>query len=160
MAEENVVGAPVSDAKPFVQVACICEKVLIEQDNVASLIRIVDTSTIELPTNPPPGVGILMDLTVFVSLKSGDVVGESEVGLRLIAPDNVEHPVRMWPVEFRGNESGVNLRIALALQGPKLGLYWLDVLWKEEVLTRIPFRLKSKPGESTDVAAPTETVMH
>jgi hypothetical protein len=67
----------------------------------------------------------------------------------------------MWPVEFLGGERGVNLKIVFTLQAPKFGLYWFDVLWRDEVLTRIPFRLKSKSIEPTDdVAAPNETVMH
>jgi hypothetical protein len=151
----------VSNEKPFVQVACVCEKVLIEPDNVPSLIRIVDTYTLELPGKPlPPGVKLQTDLTAFVSLKSGDVIGDFEVGLRLNAPDGKDHPVRMWPVEFKGGEHGANLKIAFTLQDPKIGLYWFDVLWGSDVLTRIPFRLKSKALEPTgDVVAPNETVM-
>ena len=149
-----------STPKPFVQIACVCEKVLIEPDNVPSLIRVVDTYMLELPaTDPPLGIKIAASLTAFISLKSGDVIGDFEVGLRLNAPDGKEHPTRTWPAEFRGAENGVNMKIAFTLQDVKFGLYWFDVLWGDEVLTRIPFRLKPTPSESTDaVAAPNETV--
>jgi hypothetical protein len=150
----------VPNPKPWVQIACVCEKVLIEPDNVASLIRIVDTYLIDTPPPElPTDFKVGMELTAFISLKSGDVVGESEIGLRLITPDDDQHPFRMWPVEFRGGESGVNLKIGFGLATPKFGLYWFDVLWKDEVLTRIPFRLKPKPAESTaPVVVPNETV--
>jgi hypothetical protein len=152
---------PASNSKPFVQIACVCEKVLIEPDNVASLIRVVDTYALALPTPElPAGVQIAF-LIAFISLKSGDVVGEFEVGLRLNHPDGKDYPIRRWPVEFRGGESGVNLKIAFSLPDAKFGLYWFDVLWGDEVLTRIPFRLKAASTESTaSEAAPTETTTH
>src|SRR5579864_8060334 len=157
--------APVTSAKPFVQVACICERVLVEPDNVASLIRIVDTYSVQIPSAPPPtGIPVVVPLTAFISLTSGNIIGDFEVGLRLHPPDNngKEQPVRRWPVEFRGGEHGTNLKIAFILQDPKSGLYWFDVLWGDDVLTRIPFRLKSDPAvEPTgEAAAPNETVTH
>src|SRR5258708_6475787 len=114
-----------SAPKPFVQAACICEKVLVEPDNVASLIRVVDTYFIEMP---PANIKAALDLTLFVSLKSGDVVGEYEIGLRLISPDKKDQPVRRWPVEFLGGEAGVNVKVAFIMPTPEFGLYWFDVL--------------------------------
>lgn len=147
-----------SSPKPFVQVACICEKVLIEPDNVVSLIRIVDTMSvgiraigpgdlqIEVPKDAP---SLGLPMTAFVMLKSGDVIGEHEIGMRLNRPDKGPSPVRKWPVVFSGGEHGANLRIQFTLPSAEPGLYWFDVLWGDEVLTRIPFRLKSTSGEST-----------
>jgi hypothetical protein len=66
-----------ANPKPFVQAACICEKVLVEPDKVASLIRVVDTYFLELAN--PPNVEARLDLTIFVSLKSGDVTGYGRV---------------------------------------------------------------------------------
>jgi hypothetical protein len=147
-------------AKPYVQVACVCEKVLIEPDNVASLIRIVDTFFLNLPA-PQADFKAAVELTAFIALKSGDVVGEFEVGLRLTNPDGVYLPTRRWQTEFRGGEAGVNLKIAFSLPEYKLGLYWFDVLWGDEILTRIPFRLRVNPSQSTDDAVEsTETVTH
>ena len=153
---------PTPDAKPLVQIACICERVLIEPDNVASLIRVVDTYNLTtLPEPLPPGVVLQTDLTAFISLKSGDVVGDFEVGLRLRSPDGKDSPIRMWKTEFLGGEQGVNMKIAFTLKDPKFGLYWFDVLWGDDVLTRIPFRLKSIPLESkADEVAPIETATH
>jgi len=159
MEEKDIVGKPMPDAKPLVQIACIAEKVLIEPDNVASLIRVVDTYNLPaLPEAPAPGVLFQTELTAFISLKSGDVVGEFEVGLRLRNPDGKDSPIRMWKTEFLGGEQGVNMKIAFTLTAPKFGFYWFDVLWGHEVLTRIPFRLKSIPQESkTDAVVPSET---
>jgi hypothetical protein len=153
-------AASVTGPKPFVQIACVCEKVLIEPDNVPSLIRVVDTYLLNMPPELPTDLKVGMELTAFISLKSGDVIGESEIGLRLVTPDEAETALRMWPVEFGGGEHGVNLKIGFGLEKPQFGLYWFDVLWKDEVLTRIPFRLKPRPVEPTvPLDAPTETMM-
>ena len=150
-----------ANPKPFVQVACICEKVLVEPDKVASLIRVVDTYFIELPKDPlPSNCAAVLDLTVFVSLKSGDVTGEHKIGLRLVSPDNKSQPAKEWPAEFLGGEAGVSLKVAFSMGKVTFGLYWFDVLWEGEVLTRIPFRLKAKDSESTDaLVAPIETTI-
>jgi hypothetical protein len=157
MVEEAIIVTTVTNPKPFVQAACICEKVLIEPDNVASLIRIVDTLT--LPDRLPPDTLIAPILILFVSLKSGDVVGEHEVGLQLNSPDGKASPRRKWPVVFSGGEHGANLKFEFGLQPPQVGLYWFDVLWDEDVLTRVPFRLKSTGEPSAQLAAPNETSM-
>lgn len=150
-----------SRPRPHIQIACVCEKVLMETDSVLSVIRVVDTYTLET-SELPTGYKGAAELTAVVSLKSGDVVGEHEVGLRLVPPDGADRPVQRWPVEFRGGEHGVNLTIKFTLLEPKIGLYWFDVLWADEVLTRIPFRMKLKnQTESTaSEAAPRETTTH
>lgn len=145
----------------MVQIACICEKVLVEPDNVATLVRVVDTFTLSAPPEvPPPGMPNAVPLTIFVSLKSGEVVGDFEVGLRLNSPDGDAQPLGKWAVEFRGGEHGANLRIDFGLANPQGGLYWFDVLWGEEILTRVPLRLRtSTTSESTaDVVPPSETM--
>lgn len=147
--------------KPFVQLACVCEKALVEPDNVASLIRVVDTYTVDPPAvELPPNVGVALPLTVVVSLKSGDVVGEHGVGLRLVNPNGDASTVGQWALIFNGGEHGVNIQIAFSLHSPTYGLYWFDVLWGDELLSRIPLRVK--PRTSEPAAGPvesTETVM-
>lgn len=140
------------------QVACICEKVLREPDSVPSLIRIVDTYMVEpLPAELPPSVKPALPLTIFVGLKSGEVLGEHTIGLRLTKPDGSLGPIREWPMMFeRGEgEHGVNLQIGFALQVEDFGVYWFDVLWAGEVLTRIPLRVKLKTSEAS--VEPNET---
>jgi hypothetical protein len=129
--------------------------VLVEPDNVATLVRVVDTYT--LPDVLPPG--IQFPLTIFVSLKSGEVVGDFEVGLRLNSPEGKDQPVGRWPVEFRGGEHGANLRIDFGLANPQSGLYWFDVLWGDEILTRIPLRVRTVTASESTAAAvsPSET---
>lgn len=127
--------------KPLVQVACVCERVLREHDGVASLIRIVDTYTVEpsLAGNP------VLPLTIFLSFKSGDVVGEHTISMRIIKPDGAIGPSRQWPLLFNGGEHGSSLQLGFVLVPQEIGLYWFDVLWTDdEVLARIPLRVQFK----------------
>jgi hypothetical protein len=140
----------IPEPKPLVALACVCERVLVETDNVVSLIRVVDTFTLPLPLNRPMPGATLTSLIVVVALKSGDVVSEHDVGLRLRDPEGHDHPVQKWTMDFRGGEQGVNLAINLAIPNPKIGVHWFDVLWREEVLTRIPFRVQLTVSERED----------
>jgi hypothetical protein len=134
------------NTKPYVAVACVCEKAIVEPDNVTSLIRIVDTFYVQIPAAPlPPGVGGVVSLTVFVSIKSGDVTGEHEVSLVLRQPTGKSEQTQKWLVVLTGGEQGANLKVDfnLGLKGETadFGLYWFDVLWGGEVLTSIPLKL-------------------
>jgi len=137
------------NTKPYVAAACLCEKVLIEQDGVASLIRIIDTMYLEpQPVDPKSRLPFALKFQVFVSVKSGDLEGEYEIGLLLRGPGDEMRSTHRWPVVFaQSPESGANLRIDFNLAGkepgalPALGLYWFDVLWGDEVLTSVPLRL-------------------
>lgn len=141
-----IVYADMANTKPYVAVACVCEKVLLESDGVASLIRVVDTYHLQMPeTAPelPTNVKAVVELTAFVSVKSGDVIGQHEIGLVLRMPDGKSTPRQKWPVVLNGGEHGANLKMDFRLpQPPQLGLYWFDVLWADDILTSIPFRLK------------------
>lgn len=139
-------------AKPWVQFACICEKALREPDNVPSLIRIVDTYYIDpFPTEELPSelAEWALPLTIAVSLKSGDVTGAHELTLRLVRPSGAPVVIRKWPVEFKGDEAGVNLLMSFALNKPEFGLHWFEVVWGEELLARIPLRVKPRVPEAS-----------
>jgi hypothetical protein len=137
-----------ANAKPHVAVACVCEKVLIEPDNVVSVIRIVDTFYLQIPEgfSAVPSRPLGVALTAFVSVKAGDVTGQHEIGLVLRQPNGKKGDPKKWPIVMNQPEEGANLKIDFILTGndgapPELGLYWFDVLWGEEVLSSIPFKL-------------------
>lgn len=124
--------------KPLVAVACLCEKVLREEDGVLSAIRVVDTYFI--PQTAPAGAAV--SLTALICLKSGDVEGKSEISFRLTAPDGKEVGAPpTYPILLEGREHGANLIVQLGLPAANLGHYMLDVLWNGEPLVGIPFKL-------------------
>ena len=147
--------------KPYVQVACVCEKALLESDGVVSLIRVVDTYIMDAPSALPSGVGVAVNLTVVVMLKSGEAVGEHQVEIRLTGPDGISNALGSWAVILNGGEHGANVKIDVGIASNKYGLYWFDVMWGDEPLTRIPLRLKPRAEVTTaEAVAPTETMTH
>lgn len=148
-----------ANAKPYVAVACVCEKVLIEQDNVASVIRIVDTFNLQIPESlsAVPGKPAAVLLTAFISIKAGEATGPHEIALVLRQPNGKRGDPNRFPVVLNKPEDGANLKIDFILAGkegapPEFGLYWFDVLWGEELLTSIPFRLMRAEPTAAAVA--------
>jgi hypothetical protein len=157
------------NTKPFVAAAFICEKVLQEKDEVFSAIRIVDTFTMRVEGQPLPAqpsaetgnlgliAGSLLDLTLLVILKGGDVKGEYKIDIVAHPPDGAQ-PASLpgeWLVAFDGGESGSTLvvRFAMPTAAP-VGLYWFDVIWQGETLTRVPLRLAKGESAETDSTEP------
>lgn len=135
-----------SKPRPLVQVAAICESVIVESDRVASIIRIVDTFYLTLPKELPPGEVGAVQLKAFVSLKSGDVTGEYDVDLVLKTPSGKQAiTTQKWHINLTGSEQGATAQINFTLPVKEFGLYWYEVVWEGEVLTRIPFKLVDGP---------------
>jgi len=136
-----VVSLGMSDtAKPYVCAAFVCEKVLREQDDVPSAIRIVDRFTVNEAA--PPGMTGGVAFTAFVILKSGAVTGRHPVHLRLNYPNGEQKDLPGTDAEFKGDEHGISYTVQIMVEAKQYGLYWFDVVWEgKEVLTRIPFRL-------------------
>jgi hypothetical protein len=129
-----------TNTKPLVQVACICEKVLQEKDNVLSAIRIVDSFTVrELLPAGSAQFESAVDVTVLVALKSGDLVGDYEIRVQLRYPSGRTKDLPPFPMPFKGGHSGSTLTAQLRVEVKEYGLYYFDVIWQDEVLTSIPF---------------------
>ena len=130
--------------KPLVAVACLCERVLREEDGTLSAIRIVDTYRLRT-ADVPPGMTGAVSLTALIGVRSGDVEGKSEITLKLTTPSGRELGApQSYPILLQGGESGANIIVQMALPVTELGLYRLDVTWKDELLTSIPFKLVSQ----------------
>ncbi len=142
-----VVSLDMANTKPFVQVAALCEKILEEQDGVISAIRLVDTFNVSAP---PPGLSPdappVVEVNGLIALKSGDLVGKFTVGLVMentIGERKSLSPEGGWPVVFNGGEHGIQLKLSFNVGVKNFGLCWFDVLFENEVLTRIPLRIRA-----------------
>ena len=133
---------------PYLIVACLCEKVLIEQDGVNSLVRIVDQITHhgsgpDLPEQMPP---VKTELYLVVNLKPGRTKGSHQIVLRLVKPDGTVHSTQQVPVAFHGGEDqGASLNLLLKGEYDLEGLYWFEIYWKQvdegSLLTKVPLRI-------------------
>ncbi len=126
---------------PLVAVACMCEKVLREEDGVLSAIRIVDRFQARV-TGAPEGTVVSVPLTALISLKAGEFEGKAEMTLKLRTPTGkvVDLP-EAFPFLLKGPEQGANLIVQMQLPAKDFGLYGLDVYVNQQILTSIPFKL-------------------
>lgn len=131
------------DTGPYIQTACICEKVLLEQDGVLSAIRIIDRTIVNVPANLPPEAipPLQLSHTLLICLKSGEARGSFSLHLSVEQPSGIRMPEQILPVFLEGEDRGVNLVIPMQLQLQQPGLYWFDLRLEDERLTRIPFRV-------------------
>jgi len=134
----------VDDSFPLVTAALICERVLVEKDEVVSAIRVFDRVLYQVPSPPAqPAVACVF----FVALKRGDtkedafdvrVIVRSPSG-RAVEP-KIEIPMKLqFPT--KDPDAGVNLHIQLVLSPSEEGLYWMELLISDSVRARTPLRL-------------------
>lgn len=134
---------------PFIALAVLCELVLDEKDGVLSVIRIVDTLTINM-SDSPPGLKPAVDITAVLSFKSGSYQGKRLLKIAPTDPTGVKlQPVQSFLAVFEGNERGANFIIKMLMPADKEGVYWFDILLDETFMTRMPLRIKhqQKPPE-------------
>jgi hypothetical protein len=128
---------------PFLSAAVLCEKILRETSDVSSLIRIVDTFTIEGPTKDfPPG---LLDVNIFVCFKSGDANGKKTLRLDLTIPSGKRRRLGSQDVTFdasKGPQGGVTAHIPTLMRLAEEGIYVIDIRLDNKRFTRLPFRVR------------------
>jgi hypothetical protein len=128
---------------PYLQMACFCEKVLIEQDGVLSIIRVIDriivtASGLDSPQEMPVGQ---INFPVVIVLKAGFARGSHTLKLVPTSPSGKTLGETSVAVLFEGEDRGVNVILQVQLPAQEEGLYWFNVMVSDQLLTRIPFRL-------------------
>lgn len=127
--------------RPYLTAALLCEKVLQEVDGSISVIRLADRIGYRLvgtPAGSPEETKPAVQISGLVSLKSGPVTGEHVVKVFVENPIGKRQEIHSLPVTFMGKDHGQNLILNMVLGIEHDGLYWFDVVFDEEVLTRIP----------------------
>lgn len=131
-----------ANSKPFIQAACICENVLFEKDDVASIIRIVDKFDIEIPDNLPPNVPFGFPISMFIRIKLGGLKSGT-MSIQSRRPDGTQGGRQNIPIP-EGDHDGAQFRTAFHVLKPQAGEYWFDVLWENELLTSVPMTVTIK----------------
>jgi Family of unknown function (DUF6941) len=141
----------VPDSGPYLVAALLCERVLQEKDETVSIIRMVDRITLTVPASISPETlpPLPLNLTLFLSFKSGSARGRNTIKLKIESPSGFNLPEQLLPVLFEGEDRGVNLILALNMVVDQEGVYWFDILLEEDRITRIPLRiLYQRVGQS------------
>ena len=126
---------------PYLAAAVFCEKVLQERDGVASLIRIIDRTTVTLGKDAPPDLPVTLEPMLFLSFKSGFAKEKMPVVIRPLSPAGQSLPAVTTDVLFEGDDRGVNLVVQMKLEAKEEGLYWFDVTVEGRLVTRVPYRV-------------------
>jgi len=141
----------IPNSGPYLVAALLCERVIQEKDETVSIIRIVDRITLTVPASIAPETlpPLPLNLTLFLSFKSGSARGRNTIKLKIESPSGFKLPEQLLPVLFEGEDRGVNLILALNMIVDQEGVYWFDILLEEEHITRIPLRiLYQRVGQS------------
>lgn len=128
---------------PWLLAAVFCEKVMFEKDNTATLIRLVDRFTMTAsgaapPVKMPPAN---IKVTAFLYFKAGIARGSFEVTLNAYSPSRKKLATMILPMLLEGEDRGSQMGVELNLQINEDGLYWVDVLLGERLVTRMPLRI-------------------
>jgi len=140
-------------ATPYLSAAFLCEKLLLEKDNVHSAIRLVDIYTVATPVNLPPDAVAQIPLTLFLAFKAPDGPGGSyRVTVRLIAPSGQElkgkEPFPTFSIVLNPDaelgQFGANVILNVALPVKEFGRFAFHVLVDDNEVTRVPFMLRQQ----------------
>jgi hypothetical protein len=146
-----------ANAKPMVQVACICENVLMGGDNIVSLIRIVDKFEAQIPPNLPPGIPAGFPLNIFIRLTFAEIPGEGEATMSVQArkPDGTFGGKAITPIHLAADSRNVQVRTGFHVLSPQDGSYWFDVYWNDDMLTSILAEVKLVAAPPLGAETPT-----
>jgi hypothetical protein len=122
---------------PHLAAAVICERVIQEQDGGTTAIRVIDRVTFvshEGSERLPQPIWFLIKLT------SGAARGSGKVRVEVEKPSTERAVVFEAGVFFEGEDRGVNVVLNALFAPAEAGLYWYDVFYGADRLTRIPLR--------------------
>jgi uncharacterized protein DUF6941 len=124
---------------PYLIGAFFCEKVLVEQDNVMTPVRIVDRLFVPRVQEPDEKPEAFYGLSLFLGFKSGDYRGKATVHIVANAPDGETREGPKHEIEFPDQPSGgITIVQQMALAFRNEGVHWFDVYLNDELVTRMP----------------------
>jgi len=135
------------DGGPYLAFAVLCERVLQEKDEVLSLVRLVDRLEITPQGESAPEAmpTVLVPMTLAVGFKSGGFKGTRSLTIRVLKPSGetaaAQESGSPLPLYFAGDEVGPNLVASIGLHASEEGLYWIEIVLEEDLLTRVPLRI-------------------
>lgn len=129
---------------PLCPVMAVCNQVVVGDDKVATLVRLVDTvglSPTEHRTIGEPAE--FAGLTLFMAIRRGDSSGKFSLVLSVIDPSGKRTVSGTVNYEALGGpESGTSVTGPLRIVWEGAGLYWIELsTQKKKLIARMPLRL-------------------
>lgn len=146
---------------PYVAAALICEKVLKEQDGVATPVRVVDTLTFTPDTNleevkKHETATLAPNLQLYINLRPGAVNQDKKLEIYQVSPSGKRHHYGTGELKFseRKPEDAVQtvLPVQIKLDDSVVGTYWYEILVDGVQVTKVPLTLKlgEKPRDKEE----------
>ena len=129
---------------PYVQIAAFCERVLREGDGTSSLIRIVDriTHTERRPDAPEDMPEVHFPLFLYIGLKAGTARGRHDITITPEQPSGETLPAQTMSINLEGEGRGITLVSRIDIPFRLEGLYWFNVQFGRQLITRIPLEVR------------------
>ena len=131
--------------RPYVTAALLCERVIQEKDESLTIVRVADKIQYQLQgvggAVLPEGIKPVVPIQGVISIKSGPVTGEHAIKVFAVKPNGQRKEIFAHQVTFQGGDHGQNIIMNIGLGVEEDGLYWFDVVFDEEILTRIPLMI-------------------
>lgn len=133
---------------PFVAMAVLCSHVEPQPDGTVDVRGIVDGVVLTPEADDPLGLqphGVV-SLTALVSLRAGTVRGRHPLALRGVYPSGATGPSVVRDVEFTDEVPGASFIVPIELQVHERGWYCFDVIFGDQLLTRMGLQVVLGPG--------------
>ncbi len=128
---------------PWVVVAALCDRAIVESNGLLSLIQILDrvvlTASASEVLDDPPVFGI--SSTVIIVLSGGPEFDGGLLALQVNSPSGRSRSGEIMPVPFPEGNHNARVTIDFQLSLKESGVYWIDVIFNERVLSRIPLQV-------------------
>lgn len=131
--------------RPYLTAALLCEKVLQEGNGTVSVIRVADRLGYNV-AGMPQGMIPIAQLSGLICLKSGPVTGDHTLKIIGENPTGDRQELFTFPLQLMGKDHGQNIILNIAFGIQRDGLHWFDVVFDDEVLTRIPLIVAQESG--------------
>lgn len=126
---------------PYLNIATICERYILEPNGALTLFRIIDRFNVQGTTPEMPATTI--SFHVIVNFRSGHVLESRELGIKIV--DETESTIQQEfrvPMLFEAPEEKAAQAIGqINLVVNRTGLYWIVITLAEVEYTRIPVRV-------------------
>ena len=124
---------------PYIKAALLCERVLVERDNVHTLVRVID----RFITQIPPGQGVKpvpVKFYLVLMFTSGFAHHKMKVRADIVSPNGGTITSITNDVLFQGEDQGCNIIGEVNMEFHEEGLYWIEISLDEQLQTRVPLR--------------------
>jgi len=132
---------------PFLKAAVFVNLVIQGNDNVMSLIRVIDrlTQRAQGPEAPQEMPATNFPMHAVIMLVAGKARGRHQVKIVREAPNGVRKDVWTGGIQLEGENKGHNITLGLNESFDLEGTYWYDVFIEDGLVTRMPFQVIYQP---------------